>query len=211
MLDELLDGTASHAPPLRRHLPLGRARRGPCLVRQASCASASRLDVDRRGPRFDVHEIRRRQFNLQDRGYLARVHPLELWLRRVSAPESRCEPAAGRRREPRTSVRPSTSGSSRARRRQPRTSASARSSKWKRSREIHKHWKRLGYPFGSLVPSYATAIGVSGDRPAALAELMGIIVNEGVRLPTSRIEELHFAAQTPYETVVRRAASSRSA
>jgi membrane peptidoglycan carboxypeptidase len=70
--------------------------------------------------------------------------------------------------------------------------------------EIHKHWKRLGYPFGSLVPSYATAIGVSGDRPAALAELMGIIVNDGVRLPTSRIEELHFASATPYETIVRR-------
>jgi membrane peptidoglycan carboxypeptidase len=33
---------------------------------------------------------------------------------------------------------------------------------------------------------------------------MGIIVNGGVRLPTSRIEELHFAANTPYETVVRR-------
>src|SRR5215218_44635 len=70
--------------------------------------------------------------------------------------------------------------------------------------EIHKQWKRVGYPFGSLVPSYATAIGASGDRPAALAELMGIILNDGVRLPTSRIEELHFAAQTPYETVVRR-------
>jgi membrane peptidoglycan carboxypeptidase len=72
--------------------------------------------------------------------------------------------------------------------------------------EIHKHWKRLGYPFGALVPSYATAIGVSGDRPAALAELMGIIVSDGVRLPTSRIEELHFAAATPYETILRRAA-----
>jgi len=70
--------------------------------------------------------------------------------------------------------------------------------------QIHKHWKQLGYPFGALVPSYATAIGVSGDRPAALAELMGIIVNGGVRLPTLRIEELHFAAATPYETVVRR-------
>ena len=44
-------------------------------------------------------------------------------------------------------------------------------------------WKRLGYPFDTLTPSYATAIGSSGDRPAALAELMGIIVNDGVRLP----------------------------
>src|SRR5207253_5821304 len=47
-----------------------------------------------------------------------------------------------------------------------------------------------------------TAIGVSGDRPAALAELMGIIINNGVRLPTARVGELHFAANTPYETVV---------
>jgi membrane peptidoglycan carboxypeptidase len=72
--------------------------------------------------------------------------------------------------------------------------------------EIHKHWKSLGYPFGALVPSYATAIGASGDRPAALAELIGVILNGGMRLPTSRIERLHFAAATPYETVVRRAA-----
>src|SRR5205823_4430861 len=35
-------------------------------------------------------------------------------------------------------------------------------------------WRRLGFPFERLVPSYATAIGSSSDRPAALAELMGI-------------------------------------
>jgi hypothetical protein len=34
------------------------------------------------------------------------------------------------------------------------------------------------------VPSYATAIGSSADRPLALAELMGIIVNDGQRRPT---------------------------
>ncbi|MBD4432922.1 hypothetical protein GUG90_17430, partial [Xanthomonas citri pv. citri] len=51
-----------------------------------------------------------------------------------------------------------------------------------------------------LVPSYATALGSSGDRPAALAELMGIIVNDGVRMPTLRLEHLDFALGTPYET-----------
>jgi membrane peptidoglycan carboxypeptidase len=50
------------------------------------------------------------------------------------------------------------------------------------------------------VPSLATAIGSSGDRPAALAELIGIIQNDGIRLPTLRIDSLHFAADTPYET-----------
>ena len=50
------------------------------------------------------------------------------------------------------------------------------------------------------MPSLATAIGSSGDRPEALAELMGIIVNDGVKLPTTDLERLHFAAGTPYET-----------
>ena len=68
--------------------------------------------------------------------------------------------------------------------------------------EIHRQWKRMGYPFGSLVPSYATALGASADRPAALAELMGIIVNGGQRRPTERIASVHFASGTPYETVL---------
>ncbi len=50
------------------------------------------------------------------------------------------------------------------------------------------------------MPSLATALGSSGDRPAALAELMGIILNDGVRLPSVRIDNLHFAEGTPYET-----------
>jgi membrane peptidoglycan carboxypeptidase len=63
------------------------------------------------------------------------------------------------------------------------------------------YWRRVGFPFEHLVPSFATAIGSSADRPIALAELIGIIVNGGVRLPTTRIEKLRFAADTPYETV----------
>jgi membrane peptidoglycan carboxypeptidase len=62
------------------------------------------------------------------------------------------------------------------------------------------YWQRLGFPFERLVPSYATAIGSSSDRPAALAELMGIIVNDGVRLPALRMTRLQFAQGTPYET-----------
>jgi membrane peptidoglycan carboxypeptidase len=62
----------------------------------------------------------------------------------------------------------------------------------------------MGYPFDSLVPSYATTLGASADRPIALAELMGIIINGGVRKPTQRIDSLHFAKDTPYETLVKR-------
>ena len=69
-------------------------------------------------------------------------------------------------------------------------------------------WRRLGFPFDRLVPSLATAIGSSSDRPDALAELMGIILNDGVRLPTIEVRELHFASGTPYETVLERASES---
>lgn len=47
--------------------------------------------------------------------------------------------------------------------------------------DIHQRWQPVGYPFDHLVPSLATSIGSSGDRPAALAELMGIILNDCVR------------------------------
>lgn len=63
-------------------------------------------------------------------------------------------------------------------------------------------WRRLGFPFQRLVPSYATAIGSSADRPAALAQLMGIIVNEGQDLPAQRIHRMVFAAGTPYHTAL---------
>ena len=66
--------------------------------------------------------------------------------------------------------------------------------------KILKSWQRLGYPFDALTPSYATAIGASGDRPAALAELMGILANDGLRLPATRTVSLLFAQGTPYET-----------
>ncbi len=62
-------------------------------------------------------------------------------------------------------------------------------------------WRRLGFPFERLVPSLATAIGSSSDRPDALAELMGIILDGGELRPVYSIKDLKFARRTPYETV----------
>ncbi len=67
---------------------------------------------------------------------------------------------------------------------------------------LHAHWRDLGYPFARLVPSLATALGASADRPTALADLMGIIQASGLRHPTRRIEEIRLAADTPYDTVL---------
>jgi membrane peptidoglycan carboxypeptidase len=69
---------------------------------------------------------------------------------------------------------------------------------------MHARWRKLGYPFDSLVPSYATAIGSSGDNPTALSELLGIILNDGVRLPFISIDVVRFGASTPYETTLAR-------
>ena len=48
----------------------------------------------------------------------------------------------------------------------------------------------MGYPFSHLVPSLGTVLGASGDRPDALADLMGIILNDGLKLPTGSIDQL---------------------
>ena len=64
------------------------------------------------------------------------------------------------------------------------------------------YWQRLGFPFKSLVPTYATAIGSSSDRPTALAELVGILVNDGIRRPATTLTKIHFASNTPYETLL---------
>ncbi len=162
--------------------------------------AASKLPTPARRALYERYALQR--FSLADRGYLARVHPLELWL------------AAYLRQRPETS-QSQVIEASRSERQEVygwlfRTRARAAQDTRIRSLlesdafvEIHRSWQRLGYPFDSLVPSYATAIGSSGDRPAALAELMGIIVNAGMRLPSVQLEALHFAAGTPYETLAR--------
>jgi len=137
--------------------------------------------------------------SLADRGYVARVHPLELWL------------VGYLRRHPGASLTEVLDASVRERQEVYAWLFKTRhkSAQDRRLRElieldafaqIHRSWQRVGYPFASLTPSYASAIGASGDRPAALAELMGILTNDGVRLPTQRVGALHFARDTPYET-----------
>ena len=142
---------------------------------------------------------RGKSFNFMDEAYLLGKHPLENWL--ISYFKD----------HPQTSWKEVLEASKKAR---------ELSSSWlfkssfqtaqnlrimtmlekKAFSEIHRNWKSLGYPFESLVPSLATTIGSSADRPSSLAELMGIILNEGVCKPSLSIQSLHFAQSTPYET-----------
>jgi len=161
--------------------------------------ASSAFDLKRLPKLFDDYPADR--YNLADRGYITGINPLELWLTSylvahpgissheliaVSKPV-RLESYAwlfhkGKKGAQDTRIRILLELDAFAR--------------------IQQRWARLGYPFDKLVPSYATAIGSSADRPFALAELMGIIMNDGIRKPMLRFERLHFAKDTPFETLL---------
>jgi membrane peptidoglycan carboxypeptidase len=146
---------------------------------------------------YDKYAIDR--FNLNDRGYISGVHPLELWLLNYL----RVHPQA-----------------SLAQVQQDSKAVRLYTYKWLFKTRYHatqdrrirhmvelraydaigKSWRALGYPFATLTPSYGAAIGASGDRPAALAQLIGLVAGGGEKVPTHSIESLDFARGTPYET-----------
>lgn len=143
------------------------------------------------------------KWDLQDRGYIARLHPLELWL----VAYLQTHPAARRSEVIRVSANERQEiyrWLFKTHRKNAQDIRIRSLLEVEAFLEIHSVWKRHGYPFDSLVPSYATAIGSSADRPSSLAELVGIILNRGVKYPVARIDELQFAAGTPYETLLRR-------
>ncbi|MFN3827676.1 MAG: transglycosylase domain-containing protein [Micavibrio sp.] len=65
---------------------------------------------------------------------------------------------------------------------------------------LHKMWKKNGFAFDRMVPSLGSALGDSGDTPAALSEFVGIITNDGLRKPSLRFTELTLAPQTDQRT-----------
>jgi membrane peptidoglycan carboxypeptidase len=142
--------------------------------------------------------------SLADRGYVATIHPLELWMvgymrNHDKATFADIVAASVKERQQVYSWLFSTH------RKHAQDSRIAGLLEVEAFLKIHAQWKKMGYPFDSLVPSYATTLGASADRPAALAELMGVIINNGMRKPVQRIDSLHFAKGTPYETLVRHA------
>jgi len=141
-------------------------------------------------------------FSASDRGHLAGMHPLELWLAAYlrrhpgTLQQDVLDASASVRREIYGGLFPPPRPAGPDQRMRPIPESDAFG-------EIHRSWRRLGYPFESLAPSYAIAIGSSADRPDQLAELVGIVLSDGVRYPVRRVGELHFAAGTPYETLLR--------
>lgn len=140
-------------------------------------------------------------YDLPDQGYIARSHPLDLWLLGflLQHPGAGLSEAIKASEHQRQEV---YGWLFKSKHKSARDSRIRTMVEIEAFLDIHQRWKGVGYPFDHLVPSLATAIGSSGDRPAALAELLGIIQNDGVRLPTLRVDSLQFATGTPYETQV---------
>ncbi|WP_313739895.1 transglycosylase domain-containing protein [Pseudomonas sp.] len=203
-LDTFLDGlrtTPQRLAAVHRYLfPEARQETFNAFVRahsQDNKAALAKLSDGRLAEMYEAYGPGK--YDLPDQGYIAKVHPLDLWLLGylLKNPGASQREAINASRFERQEV---YGWLFKSRHQGARDSRIRTMVEIEAFLDIHQRWKRVGYPFDHLVPSLATAIGSSGDRPAALSELVGIIQNDGVRLPTLRIDTLHLAADTPYET-----------
>jgi len=141
----------------------GRAALGAFLARHLPRDSISDDDL------WDLYrKYNPSQFSLQDRGYLAGIHPLELWLVAYLQHHPGAPRARGYRSQQRRPGKMPMPGSSRAAADTSRACASVYC--WNRTRSTGscRTGQRQGYPFGHLVPSYGSAIGQL-RRPARRA------------------------------------------
>jgi membrane peptidoglycan carboxypeptidase len=200
--DEALDRLAGHVGPAPRKLAIVFR-----TVRPKASVDDLKRFLEHRLPQLaaddSIGELYAKygpdKYSLDDRGYLAGVNPLELWLvgyLQTHPQAKRSEIIAAS-----ADVRQEAYGwlfkTSSLHKQDVRIQILVEQDAFDR---LLEDWKRQGYPFDHLVPSLASAIGSSGDRPDALGTLMGIILNGGLRQPTVDVEHLHFAAATPYET-----------
>ena len=182
----------AHPAPLGRRLPSVRPDASALEHRQFLARASAAAPTSTRTMSPELYEkYAPKLFSLNDRGYLAGIHPLELWL----VAYLQANPGASRGQLMDASA-------------QARQSAYA----WLfKTRNAHKQDVRIrilleedafdrilaglaapGLSVRSAGALAGTAIGSSGDRPDALAELMGIIINGGVKLPTSDLERAAF-------------------
>ena len=199
----LVDLTARRAATSRRVATLLRS------VNPAGDLAWFEAELTARAPKakhLSKREVRRLyqslgpdRLSLSDRAWVARVQPLDLWLaeQRWANPQATRAEILAASAEARAEAMGWLFRTRNKRAKELRLRQLREQEAFER---IHARWSRLGYPFASIVPSYATAIGTSADRPAALAELVGIIAGDGVRYPEVRVESVAFARGTPYET-----------
>lgn len=155
------------------------------------------LDQTRLGELYD--EFAGNRLSLHSVGYVASIHPLALWLARylLARPDADWDEVV-------EASRPTMQQSYAWLFQPDRTFLQNQRIRivleQKAFRLIWQDWRRQGYPFDRLVPSLGTAIGASGDRPDALADLIGVVINNGTRQPTVDLDRINIADGTPYQT-----------
>ena len=203
---QALDKLASRTTPFASHLAdlflaeypdASEAAMTEFLQQHLSKLAFSKLTADRLDDLYE--QFAGDRFSLKDEAYIAGVHPLEIWLldylqKHPGAAWSdvaKASPAA---------IDQSYAWLFRPKKVFQQNVRIRTLLEQDAFNCIWEDWRRQGYPFDHLVPSLGTAIGASGDRPDALADLMGIVVNGGVKLPTVDFDSLDFADGTPYQT-----------
>lgn len=145
----------------------------------------------------------RDKFNINDRGYLTGLHPMALWLaeQRVADRNLTWENALARSADERIQIYGWLINSNKYEAQNNRIHSIIEKEAFTR---IHRYWRDQGFPFQQMIPSYASALGASGDTPAALATLAGIIQHDGIRRDSIRFREITLAPDTPYQLTYRR-------
>jgi membrane peptidoglycan carboxypeptidase len=203
---QALDQLANHTGPLASHLAdiylaifpnAGPAEMTEFLQTHMPAATFAQLPPDRISNLY--LQFAGGKLDLNDSGYVASVHPLEIWLAgylqthpHATWSEVNAASPAAIQQSYVWMYKPD-----KAFQQNVRISTLIEQDAFA---HIWQDWKQQGYPFSHLVPSYGTAIGASGDRPDALATLMGIILNNGAQLPAIDLARLNFADGTPYQT-----------
>lgn len=137
------------------------------------------------------------KFDLNDLGYITGIHPLALWLagHKAQQPQTTWDQADNAARETKTLVYKWLFKPNKFEAQNTRIRTMLEKEAFT---HIHKTWKNMGFPFDKMVASYASALGASGDTPAALSTLAGIVQNDGLFIPVSKFDEIDFAKNTPY-------------
>ena len=138
--------------------------------------------------------------SIADAAYLSRANPVAIWMARTLSQDPGLSPErltaaavaaeaeihrwAHARRAPRRAINPRV-----------RAELERRA-----FLKLARLWTAQGYPYTNLVPSYGTALGSSGDRPGALAELAGAVAGGGVLARPTIERRITLGAGTPYQT-----------
>ena len=136
-------------------------------------------------------------FNWNERGYVASVHPLELWVAHEVYHNPKMDWETLHKNSPKAVDEAyawlyKNVDSFRV------NSKIRHGLEQDAFKEITKFWQSTGYPF-EVIPTLASALGSSADRPSALSDLMGIILHGGERVAARRFSSVIFGEGTPYE------------